>query len=124
MKTDDNMMIRRLISVFLCFCVCFSCFGITASAAGTKTFVDGKVYEFDKDNEYNFSGTTSCKSSADTTTYGQFSITGTESELVSNGKKNVETQFFLLAFALNIQKLCNREKKGRIGLDLFPLNAS
>ena len=43
---------------------------------------------------------------------------------LTRGKKNVETQFFLLAFALNIQKLCNREKKGRIGLDLFPLNSS
>jgi hypothetical protein len=39
-------------------------------------------------------------------------------------KKNVETQFFLLAFALNIQKLCNRQKKGRIELNLFPFNAS
>ena len=27
-------------------------------------------------------------------------------------------------FALNIEKLCNRTKKGRIGLDLFKLNAS
>ena len=43
---------------------------------------------------------------------------------LTRGKKDVETQFFLLAFALNIQKLCNREKKGRIGLDLFPLNVS
>ena len=43
---------------------------------------------------------------------------------LTRGKKNVETQFFLLAFALNIEKLCNRKKKGRIGLDLFPLNAS
>ena len=43
---------------------------------------------------------------------------------LTRGKKNVETQFFLLAFALNIEKLCNREKKGRMGLDLFPLNAS
>ena len=43
---------------------------------------------------------------------------------LTRGKKNVETQFFLLAFALNIEKLCNRMKKGRIGLDLFQLNAS
>ena len=43
---------------------------------------------------------------------------------LTRGKKNVETQFFLLAFALNIEKLCNRMKKGRIGLDLFPLNVS
>ena len=43
---------------------------------------------------------------------------------LTRGKRNIETQFFILAFALNIEKLCNREKKGRIGLDLFPLNAS
>ena len=43
---------------------------------------------------------------------------------LTGGKKNVETQFFLLAFALNIEKFCNRTKKGRIGLDLFALNAS
>ena len=43
---------------------------------------------------------------------------------LTRGKRNIETQFFLLAFALNIEKLCNREKKGRIGLDLFKLNAS
>ena len=43
---------------------------------------------------------------------------------LTRGKKNIETQFFILAFALNIEKLCNRAKKGRIGLDLFPLNAS
>ena len=43
---------------------------------------------------------------------------------LTRGKKNIEMQFFLLAFALNIEKLCNRTKKGRIGLDLFTLNAS
>ena len=43
---------------------------------------------------------------------------------LTRGKKNIETQFFLLAFALNIEKLCNRTKNGRIGLDLFNLNAS
>ena len=43
---------------------------------------------------------------------------------ITRGKRNVETQFFLLAFALNIEKFCNRTKKGRIGLDLFPLKAS
>ena len=43
---------------------------------------------------------------------------------LTRGKINIETQFFLLAFAFNIEKLCNREKKGRIGLDLFKMNAS
>ena len=43
---------------------------------------------------------------------------------LTKGKRNIETQFFLLAFAFNIKKLCNRIEKGRIGLDLFALNAS
>ena len=43
---------------------------------------------------------------------------------LTRGKKNIETQFFLLAFAFNIEKLCNRRKKGRLGMDLFPLKAS
>lgn len=43
---------------------------------------------------------------------------------LTRGKKNIETQFFILAFALNFEKLCNRIQKGRIGLDLFSRNAS
>lgn len=43
---------------------------------------------------------------------------------MTRGKTNIETQFFLLSFAFNIEKLCNRAKKGRTGLDLFKLNAS
>ena len=43
---------------------------------------------------------------------------------LTRGKKNVETQCFLLAFALNIEKLCNRIKSKRIGMDLFALNVS
>ena len=35
------------------------------------------------------------------------------------GKKDVETQLFLLAFAFNIQKLYNRQKSGRFGTNLF-----
>lgn len=37
------------------------------------------------------------------------------------GKGKVEMQFFLLAFAFNIKKLCNRLESGRFGQDLFPL---
>ena len=43
---------------------------------------------------------------------------------LTRGKKNIETQFFLLAFAFNINKLHNKKKYGRIGVDLFQLNAS
>lgn len=41
---------------------------------------------------------------------------------LTRGKQNIETQFFLLAFAFNIEKLCNRTRKGRNRLHLFPLN--
>ena len=43
---------------------------------------------------------------------------------LTRGKKNIETQCFLLAFALNIEKMWNRAKKGRVGVDLFGFNAS
>lgn len=35
------------------------------------------------------------------------------------GKRNIEMQFFLLAFAFNIQKLCNRIQNHRVLSDLF-----
>ena len=37
------------------------------------------------------------------------------------GKRNIETQFFLLAFAFNVEKLCNKQKYSRFGQDLFHL---
>lgn len=40
---------------------------------------------------------------------------------LTRGKQNIETQFFLLAFAFNIEKLCNRAKKERKGQHLFCL---
>ena len=43
---------------------------------------------------------------------------------LTRGRVNIETQFFLLAFAFNIEKLSNRTKKGRLGLDLFRSNVS
>ena len=43
---------------------------------------------------------------------------------LTRGTKNIETQFFLPAFAFNIRKLCNRIKNGRFGLDLFPLQTA
>lgn len=38
---------------------------------------------------------------------------------LTRGKGKVETQFFLLAMAFNIQKLCNRQENGRFGQALF-----
>ena len=43
---------------------------------------------------------------------------------LTRGKKNIETQFFILAFAFNIQKLYNRKNSGRFGMDLFTSDAS
>lgn len=38
---------------------------------------------------------------------------------LTRGKAKTETQFFLLAFAYNIEKLCNRTKSNRLGKSLF-----
>jgi len=38
------------------------------------------------------------------------------------GKRNIEMQFFLLAFAFNIQKLCNRIQNHRVLSDLFSIS--
>ena len=40
------------------------------------------------------------------------------------GKRNIEMQFFLLAFAFDIQKLCNRIHNQRVLLELFPTSAA
>lgn len=85
-KMAYNM--RSMVTILLCICVLFNMVPFAASAASTKTSVDGKVYEFDKDNDYEFSEASGHKSSANTKTYGQFSIVGTESNPVSIGKKN------------------------------------
>ncbi len=61
---------------------------IDVSAASPKTYVEGKVYEFDKDNDYEFTAATNYKSSANASTYGQFSIYANDSELAASGQKN------------------------------------
>lgn len=38
---------------------------------------------------------------------------------LTRGKKKTETQFFLISFAFNIEKLCNRISSGRFGKSLF-----
>ena len=38
---------------------------------------------------------------------------------LTRGKAKTETQFFLIAFAFNIEKLCNRLKYNRFGQSLF-----
>ena len=41
---------------------------------------------------------------------------------LTRGKRKTETQFFLLAFAYNIRKLCNRLETGRFGVALFDVD--
>ena len=43
---------------------------------------------------------------------------------LTRGKHKTETQFFLLAFAYNIRKLCARIENGRFGVSLFDLKAA
>ncbi len=43
---------------------------------------------------------------------------------LTRGKKKTETQFLLLAFAFNINKLCNRLAGNRFNQSLFPLSAA
>ena len=41
---------------------------------------------------------------------------------LTRGKLKTETQFFLIAFAFNMEKLCNRINSGRFGTSLFEVN--
>ena len=43
---------------------------------------------------------------------------------LTRGKRKTETQFFLLAFAYNIRKLCNRLETGRFGVALFDVDVA
>lgn len=61
---------------------------IEANAASAKTYVEGKVYEFDKDNDYKFTEATGYKTSTNASTYGQFSIYANDSELNAAGQKD------------------------------------
>lgn len=42
---------------------------------------------------------------------------------LTRGKQRIETQFFLLSFAFNVEKWKSKQKSGRLGKDLFPLQA-
>lgn len=43
---------------------------------------------------------------------------------LTRGKRKTETQFFLLAFAYNIRKLCNRLESGRFCVALFDVDVA
>ena len=43
---------------------------------------------------------------------------------LTRGKQKTETQFFLISFAFNIEKLCNRINSGRFGTSLFDIKSA
>ena len=47
-----------------------------------------------------------------------------DNRFLTRGKRKTETQFFLLAFAYNIRKLCNRLETGRFGVALFDVDVA
>lgn len=60
-----------------------------ASATGEKEVViPGTVYTFDEDDDYPFSTSENKAESAETQTYGVFSIRGTEGNLTEKGTEN------------------------------------
>ena len=63
-------------------------FGIAAFATSTSVPIDGKVYEFDKDNDYKFSDSTQYSDSGSAYSSGKFSISSTADEIKISGKKN------------------------------------
>lgn len=65
---------------------------ITEASSAISSFepmpINGKVYTFDKNNNYEFSTATVYSSSDSVTTYGSFSISGIESPITLNGQKD------------------------------------
>ena len=81
---------NRFFSVILTVCMLLSSgvLAATASAANSATIVDGRVYEFDKDNDYMFSGETKYEASGNADTYGSFSISNRDAVITPTGKKS------------------------------------
>ena len=81
---------REYLSVFLLFCIfAISClFNDSVYAASTQENVVGKVYEFDDDTDYTFSSASGYTASDKASTYGVFSISGTESAVKSSETEN------------------------------------
>ena len=63
-------------------------FPVQVDAASARTYINGKVYEFDDKNDYKFSESSDYKSSANSTPFGQFSIYANDSDLTYTGIKN------------------------------------
>ena len=92
-----------LVCLFLAICVLSSCSNNTSAEANPlptekieqeatmqndSTSIVGKVYTFDKDNNYQFSSSSDYSSSDSVATYGKFAITGTESVVTENGQSD------------------------------------
>lgn len=93
MEQKNSVIKRATIRIFLMLLsVCLVLSGltmpVTVSAVSSKTFLDGKKYEFEKSNEYKFSSEAQYTGTTTSTTYGQFSICGNDAPLVVTGNKN------------------------------------
>lgn len=75
-KQTDKKLHTQVIALLMAFVMLLSVCPITALAETEKTGVAGKVYEFDKDSDYEFSKSEKSKTSDKASTYGSFAISG------------------------------------------------
>lgn len=78
MPTKDSIPagFKRIITLFAATILVFSAFTLAAFAEPDKIKVSGRVYEFDQDNDYEFSNSKDFVASENAETYGTFSIRG------------------------------------------------
>lgn len=78
-RTIRQCWITAILSIFMIANMCIP----TSFAEDSKTTVTGKLYEFDKDNNYKISEATEYKSTNENETYGTFSISGNISNITT-----------------------------------------
>ena len=76
MDTIKKAYVFRVISVILALTMLIGVLPFVALATTGNTRVPGKVYEFDKDNQYGFSNSDRYSDASESNTYGIFSVSG------------------------------------------------
>lgn len=79
-KSSSRKNWREMLAIFGVISAAFMTFPLAVSGESAKTEVAGKVYEFDEDNDYEFSESKDFTESNDKNTYGIFSIEGSLSD--------------------------------------------
>lgn len=79
-KSSSRKNWREMLAIFGVISAAFMTFPLAVSGESAKTEVAGKVYEFDEDNDYEFSESKDFTESNDKNTYGEFSIEGSLSD--------------------------------------------